>query len=55
MTIITRLLSATMIALGIGMVSIALSRGGGPLAFGVILGLFFIAAGGGRLWLSWRR
>lgn len=49
---VTFLLSIAMVAIGIAMLVRALSGGGGPLALGVILGLLFIAAGAGRLWLQ---
>jgi hypothetical protein len=37
------------------MIAITLSSGGGPAAFGLIIGLLFVAAGGGRLWVLRRR
>ena len=46
-----RVLSAVMVVLGVVMLVVTLARGGGPLAVGVLLGLLFCAAGGGRLWL----
>jgi hypothetical protein len=49
------LLSAVMVALGAAMIAITLSRGGGPLAVGVLFGVLFILAGGGRLWVQRRR
>jgi hypothetical protein len=49
------LLSAAMVALGIAMIAITLSRGGGPVAAGLVFGILFILAGGGRLWLQRRR
>jgi hypothetical protein len=48
----TTVLALLMITLGVGMLAITLSRGGGV---GVILGLLFVAAGGGRLYLLRRR
>ena len=39
-------------ALGIAMVAIALANGGGPFAFGVLLGLAFAGVGAARLYLS---
>jgi hypothetical protein len=47
-------LSAAMVAIGIAMVVVTLSNGGGPLAIGTILGALFVVAGGGRLWITWR-
>jgi hypothetical protein len=49
------LLSATMVLLGVAMIVRTLSAGGGPLAVGILLGLLFVAAGGGRLWAERRR
>jgi hypothetical protein len=52
---VTVLLSATMVLLGVAMIVRTLSAGGGPLAVGILLGLLFVAAGGGRLWAERRR
>jgi len=41
-----------MIVLGLAMIVTTVSRGGGPLALGLVLGLLFIAAGLGRLYFS---
>jgi hypothetical protein len=48
----TRLLSVTLILLGVAMIVSALVRGGGPLAFGVVVGVGFAVLGAGRLWLT---
>ena len=50
----TRILSLAMLVLGVAMIVVALAAGGGPLAKGVVLGLLFVAAGGGRLWVASR-
>ncbi|HZC28558.1 MAG TPA: hypothetical protein VE269_02370 [Gaiellaceae bacterium] len=50
----TRILSLAMLVLGVAMIVVALAAGGGPLAKGVLLGLLFVAAGGGRLWVASR-
>ena len=55
MTAVTALMSALMVALGAAMIAVTLSRGGGPLALGMVLGILFILAGGGRLWAQRRR
>jgi hypothetical protein len=55
MTAATALLSAAMIALGVAMIAITLSRGGGPLAVGMVFGVLFILAGGVRLWAQRHR
>jgi hypothetical protein len=48
----TRLFGALMILLGTAMVVTAVARGGGPLSYGVVLGVLFAALGGARLYLS---
>jgi hypothetical protein len=48
----TRVLSVLLVLLGIAMVVSALARGGGALAFGVVLGTAFALLGAGRLWLA---
>ena len=48
----TRLLSATLVLVGLAMVVSSVARGGGPLALGVILGIGLTALGAGRLWLA---
>jgi hypothetical protein len=37
------------------MIVMTLARGGGPLAIGLLFGVLFILAGGGRLWAQRRR
>ena len=51
----TLLLSAAMVAVGIAMLVRTLGAGGGPLALGTVLGVLFVAAGAGRLYVTWRR
>ena len=48
-------MSAVMLALGVAMIVITLSRGGGPTAIGILFGVLFILAGGGRLWAQRHR
>ena len=55
MSALTYVMSALMIGLGVAMIAVTLSNGGGPAAFGIIIGLLFVAAGGGRLWVLRRR
>jgi hypothetical protein len=43
------------VLLGAAMIVVTLSRGGGPLAIGLLLGVLFILAGGGRLWAQRHR
>jgi hypothetical protein len=54
-TAATTLLSLLMVGLGVAMIAITVSRGGGPLAVGILFGVLFILAGGGRLWAQRRR
>ena len=55
MSAATLVLSAALVLLGLAMIGRALAGGGGPLAFGVLIGLLFVAAGAGRLWAERRR
>ena len=48
----TRALSGLMLVLGLAMIVSTLSRGGGALALGVVLGVVFAVIGAGRLWLG---
>ncbi len=45
-------MSSLMVLIGIALLASTIVRGGGPLAIGVLLGVLFIAAGAGRLYLS---
>jgi hypothetical protein len=54
-TAITALMSVLMVVLGVAMIAVTLVRGGGPVAYGIVIGLLFVAAGGGRLWAQRRR
>jgi multisubunit Na+/H+ antiporter MnhB subunit len=51
----TMALSALMTLVGIALVVVTLTNGGGALARGVIFGVLFALAGAGRLYLTWRR
>ena len=46
------MLSALILMLGLAMVALALARGGGPLALGVVLGAMLALIGGLRLWFA---
>lgn len=48
----THLLSGLMIVIGVAMLTSTVVRGGGPISFGVVLGVLFIAAGAGRLYVQ---
>ena len=55
MSPVTTLMSGIMVALGVAMIVITISRGGGPTAIGILFGVLFILAGGGRLWAQRHR
>jgi hypothetical protein len=48
----TRALSAVMVLIGVALLVSTIAQGGGPLALGVLLGVLFVAAGAGRLFLT---
>jgi multisubunit Na+/H+ antiporter MnhB subunit len=51
---ITIVWSAVMVLLGIAIVVRTLASGGGALALGLIVGVLFVLAGAGRLWVSYK-
>jgi hypothetical protein len=50
----TRVMSILMLVIGLAILVRTVLAGGGPLSSGVLLGLLFVAAGGGRLYLQSR-
>jgi hypothetical protein len=48
----TEVLSVAMVVLGLAMIIRAVAGGGGVLAIGVVLGVLFVVAGAGRLWVA---
>lgn len=50
----TRLLSALMLLIGVALIVSTLVRGGGPLSVGIVMGVLFLLAGGGRLFVAGR-
>lgn len=50
-----RVLALVMIVLGAAILVRTFTAGGGPLALGTVLGVLFLAAGGGRLYIESRR
>ena len=50
-----RVLSVILVVLGVAIIVRTLVAGGGPLAFGLLMGVLFIAAGALRLLLERRR
>jgi hypothetical protein len=51
----TAVLSGLMIVIGVAMIVRTLAEGGGPIALGLLLGLLFVAAGAGRLYVERQR
>jgi hypothetical protein len=47
-------MSGVMIVLGLALVARTIAEGGGPFAMGMLLGVLFVAAGLGRIWVSRR-
>ena len=45
-------MSGAMVVVGVAILVSTIARGGGPLTIGVVLGLLFVAAGAGRLYLT---
>jgi hypothetical protein len=46
--------SVVLVLLGVAMIVRAIAAGGGALAIGVVLGVLFVFAGGGRIYLARR-
>jgi len=55
MSAATHLLSGLMVLIGVAIVVRTLVEGGGPAAIGLVLGVLFVAAGVGRLYVERRR
>jgi len=51
----TAFFSGAMIVLGVAIVVRTVAGGGSPIAVGLLLGVLFVLAGGGRLYLARRR
>ena len=49
-----RIFSLAMVVLGVAILVSTIAAGGGPLSFGLLLGLVFCGVGGGRLFLVTR-
>jgi hypothetical protein len=50
----TTALSALLVVIGVALLIRTLVAGGGPVATGLLLGVLFVAAGVGRLWIARR-
>jgi hypothetical protein len=48
----TGIMSVAMVVIGVALIVRTLAAGGGALATGLLLGLLFVAAGVGRLYLA---
>lgn len=48
----TRLMSVLMVIVGVALIARTIAAGGGALASGILLGVLFLLAGAGRLYLS---
>jgi galactitol-specific phosphotransferase system IIC component len=48
----TQVMSVILVLIGVAMIVSTIARGGGVLALGIVLGLLFVAAGAGRLYVS---
>lgn len=51
----TRVLSTLMVVIGLALIVRTVAEGGEPLAFGILVGVLFVAAGAGRLYVERRR
>jgi hypothetical protein len=51
----TRAFGLLLALLGVAMIASTVARGGGPVSLGVVLGVGFVALGGGRAYLAGRR
>ena len=49
---VARGFGAVMVLIGVALVARTLAAGGGPTAYGIVLGILFVAAGAGRLWVA---
>ena len=50
----TAVLSAVLVVLGIAIIVRTVAGGGSPISIGLLLGVLFVAAGAGRLFLATR-
>jgi hypothetical protein len=50
----TGLLSVLLVIIGVALIVRTITAGGGALAFGLLMGVLFIAAGAGRLYVNQR-
>jgi hypothetical protein len=55
MRALTLLTSGLMVFIGLAIIVRTIDAGGGATAFGILIGVLFLAAGAGRLWVTLRR
>jgi hypothetical protein len=55
MSAATQVLSVLMVLIGLAIVVRTVAEGGGATAFGILVGVLFVAAGAGRLYAERRR
>lgn len=48
------MLSCALMLIGVAIIARTIDAGGGIASMGVLLGILFIVAGGGRLWIALR-
>ena len=51
----TTVLSLSLVVIGVAILVRTIDAGGGVLSVGVLLGVLFLLAGLGRLWVTWKR
>lgn len=51
----TVVLSLALVCLGVAIVVRTAEAGGGPASVGVLVGVLFVLAGLGRMWVAWKR
>ncbi len=49
-----RAFSLVFVVLGLVMLVVTLANGGGPTSTGFLMGILFVAVGGGRFWIASR-
>ena len=51
----TVILSLALVVLGVTIVVRTIDAGGGAASVGILVGVLFVLAGAGRLWVGWKR
>ena len=49
------MLSVVLLVIGVALIVRTVTAGGGPGALGILLGVLFVLAGAGRLWVARRQ